>query len=162
MRKEKEERRPGQESCSQNRRNILKSERQKEKKVFLFSPITQKGLRANFSLPLHPLQRQQQPAAHILTMYSTPNTTMVTISCGNWEQIQCVGLCSFQVLLYFLAQHLFFFLGGGGVHMTTNFTISCDTSNHRHIILPLNPKCYHSAVPCTTQPDGQSSRKKDK
>lgn len=47
-----------------------------------FSPMTQKGFLANFSLPLHPLYRQQQPAAHILTMYSTPNTTMVTISCG--------------------------------------------------------------------------------
>lgn len=46
------------------------------------SPMTQKGFLANFSLPLHPLYRQQQPAAHILTMYSTPNTTMVTISCG--------------------------------------------------------------------------------
>lgn len=48
----------------------------------VFTPMTQKGFLANFSLPLHPLYRQQQPAAHILTMYSTPNTTMVTISCG--------------------------------------------------------------------------------
>lgn len=48
----------------------------------IISPMTQKGFLANFSLPLHPLYRQQQPAAHILTMYSTPNTTMVTISCG--------------------------------------------------------------------------------
>lgn len=48
----------------------------------VFSPMTQKGFLANFSLPLHPLYRQQQPAAHILTMYSTPNTTMVTISWG--------------------------------------------------------------------------------
>ncbi len=47
----------------------------------VFSPMTQKGFLANFSLPLHPLYRQQQPAAHILTIYSTPNTTMVTISC---------------------------------------------------------------------------------
>lgn len=47
----------------------------------VFTPMTQKGFLANFSLPLHPLYRQQQPAAHILTMYSTTNTTMVTISC---------------------------------------------------------------------------------
>lgn len=46
-----------------------------------FSPMTQKGFLANLSLPLHPLYRQQHPAAHIRTMYSTPNTTMVTISC---------------------------------------------------------------------------------
>lgn len=46
------------------------------------TPMTQKGFRANFSLPPHPLYLQQQPADHILTMYSTPNTTMVTISCG--------------------------------------------------------------------------------
>lgn len=44
-------------------------------------PMTQKGLRANFNLPLQPRYRQQQPAAQILTKYSTPNTTMVTISC---------------------------------------------------------------------------------
>lgn len=50
--------------------------------ALIASPMTQKGFLANFSLPLHPLYRQQQPAAHILTMYSTPNTTMVTISCG--------------------------------------------------------------------------------
>ena len=43
--------------------------------------MTQKGLRANFNLPLQPRYRQQQPAAQILTKYSTPNTTMVTISC---------------------------------------------------------------------------------
>lgn len=44
-------------------------------------PMTQKGLRANFNLPLQPRYRQQHPAAQILTKYSTPNTTMVTISC---------------------------------------------------------------------------------
>lgn len=44
-------------------------------------PMTQKGLRANFNLPLQPRYRQQQPAAQIRTKYSTPNTTMVTISC---------------------------------------------------------------------------------
>lgn len=43
-------------------------------------PMTQKGFRANFSLPLHPRYRQQHPADQILTMYSTPNTTIVTIS----------------------------------------------------------------------------------
>lgn len=48
---------------------------------FVYSPMTQKGFRANFNLPLHPLYRQQQPADHIRTMYSTPKTTMVTISC---------------------------------------------------------------------------------
>lgn len=42
--------------------------------------MTQKGFRANFSLPLHPRYRQQHPADQILTMYSTPNTTIVTIS----------------------------------------------------------------------------------
>lgn len=47
----------------------------------VYSPMTQKGFRANFSLPLHPRYRQQQPADHIRTMYSTPKTTMVTISC---------------------------------------------------------------------------------
>lgn len=46
------------------------------------SPITQNGFLANLSLPLQPRYRQQQPAAQILTKYSTPNTTMVTIS---WE-----------------------------------------------------------------------------
>lgn len=46
------------------------------------SPITQKGFRANLSRPLQPRYRQQQPAAQIRTKYSTPNTTMVTISCG--------------------------------------------------------------------------------
>lgn len=45
------------------------------------SPITQKGFRANLSRPLQPRYRQQQPAAQIRTKYSTPNTTMVTISC---------------------------------------------------------------------------------
>lgn len=45
------------------------------------SPITQKGLRANLSRPLQPRYRQQQPAAQMRTKYSTPNTTMVTISC---------------------------------------------------------------------------------
>lgn len=49
--------------------------------IVVSSPMTQKGFLANFSLPLHPLYRQQQPADHILTIYSTPNTTMVTISC---------------------------------------------------------------------------------
>lgn len=49
--------------------------------TLFYSPMTQKGFLANFSLPLHPLYRQQQPADHILTIYSTPNTTMVTISC---------------------------------------------------------------------------------
>lgn len=49
--------------------------------TLVYSPMTQKGFRANFSLPLHPLYRQQQPADHIRTMYSTPKTTMVTISC---------------------------------------------------------------------------------
>lgn len=44
-------------------------------------PMTQKGLRANFNRPLQPRYRQQQPAAQIRTKYSTPNTTMVTISC---------------------------------------------------------------------------------
>lgn len=53
--------------------------------------MTQKGLRANFNLPLQPRYRQQQPAAQIRTKYSTPNTTMVTISCGgdkavSWER----------------------------------------------------------------------------
>lgn len=42
--------------------------------------MTQKGFRANFSLPLHPRYRQQHPADQILTMYSTPNTTIITIS----------------------------------------------------------------------------------
>lgn len=51
------------------------------KQMPVSSPMTQKGFLANFSLPLHPLYRQQQPADHILTIYSTPNTTMVTISC---------------------------------------------------------------------------------
>ena len=46
------------------------------------SPITQNGFLANLSLPLQPRYRQQQPAAQILTKYSTPNTTIVTIS---WE-----------------------------------------------------------------------------
>lgn len=44
--------------------------------------MTQKGFLANLSRPLHPLYRQQQPAAQILTMYSTPNTTIVTTSCS--------------------------------------------------------------------------------
>lgn len=52
-----------------------------KKQTPVSSPMTQKGFLANFSLPLHPLYRQQQPADHILTIYSTPNTTMVTISC---------------------------------------------------------------------------------
>ena len=47
------------------------------------SPMTQKGFLANLSRPLHPLNRQQQPAAQILTRYSTPNTTMVTTS---WDR----------------------------------------------------------------------------
>lgn len=46
------------------------------------SPMTQKGFRANLSRPLQPRYRQQQPAAQIRTKYSTPNTTMVTISYG--------------------------------------------------------------------------------
>lgn len=50
------------------------------------SPMTQKGFLANFSLPPHPLYLQQQPADHILTMYSTPNTTMVTISW--WKTVE--------------------------------------------------------------------------
>ena len=45
------------------------------------SPITQNGFRANLSRPLQPRYRQQQPAAQMRTKYSTPNTTMVTISC---------------------------------------------------------------------------------
>lgn len=45
------------------------------------SPMTQKGFLANLSRPLSPLYLQQQPAAQILTIYSTPNTTMVTTSC---------------------------------------------------------------------------------
>lgn len=74
----------------------------------VFSPMTQKGFLANFSLPLHPLYRQQQPAAHILTMYSTPNTTMVTISLamkqkdgvntGSQKYI-CCGLCTAHTMI---------------------------------------------------------------
>lgn len=51
-------------------------------------PMTQKGLRANFKRPLQPRYRQQQPAAQIRTKYSTPNTTMVTISWGDNSTIR--------------------------------------------------------------------------
>lgn len=62
------------------------------------SPITQKGFRANLSRPLQPRYRQQQPAAQIRTKYSTPNTTMVTISCREaaaepLQGLSCVSCC---------------------------------------------------------------------
>ena len=45
-------------------------------------PKIHKGLRANLSRPLHPLYRQQHPAAHILSPNSAPKMKMVKVS---WE-----------------------------------------------------------------------------
>ncbi len=49
------------------------------------SPRTHRGLRANFSRPLQPLYRQQQPAAHILNPNSPPKIKIVNVS-YRWEK----------------------------------------------------------------------------
>ena len=45
--------------------------------------MMQKGFLAKRSRPGPPRYRQQQPALQILTVYSTPNTTIITNSCSD-------------------------------------------------------------------------------
>lgn len=68
--------------------------------------MTQKGFRANLSLPLHPLYRQQHPADQILTMYSTPKTTMVTISYKHTDRRQ-VSMWSMHTLNRYLCDIIY-------------------------------------------------------
>lgn len=62
-------------------------------------PSMHKGFLANLSLPLHPLYRQQHPAAQILKANSAPKMKMAKVSCIKDTKYVVSLETSFSVIL---------------------------------------------------------------